>query len=75
MAQKVKLFSVYSFCLFTILIISMGGSRRVAAQVQAPYLNKGTGNKEKKFITHQQVRRGFNNSATRRVKRLGGRIK
>lgn len=39
------------------------------------YLNKGTGNKEKKFITHQQVRRGFNNSATRRVKRLGGRIK
>ena len=39
------------------------------------YLDKGTGIKEKKFITHTQVRRGFNNSATRRKKRIGGRIK
>lgn len=39
------------------------------------YLNKGTGIKEKKFLVHHQSRRGFNNSSTRRKKRLGGRIK
>ena len=38
------------------------------------YLDKGTGLKEKKFMVHHQSRRGFNNSATRRKKRLGGRL-
>tara|TARA_Y100001937_G_scaffold53991_1_gene74513 strand:- start:357 stop:2849 length:2493 start_codon:yes stop_codon:yes gene_type:complete len=39
------------------------------------YIDSGSGIKEKKFLTQHQVRRGFNNSSTRRVKRLGGRIK
>ena len=38
------------------------------------YLDKTSNVKEKKFITQQQVRRGQNNSATRRKKRIGGRI-
>ena len=39
------------------------------------YTDKGNGNVEKKFITHTQVRRGLNTSATRRKKRIGGRLK
>ena len=39
------------------------------------YIDSGSGIKEKKFLTQHQVRRGFNTSSTRRVKRLGGRIK
>lgn len=39
------------------------------------YLDKPSNVKEKKFITQQQVRRGQNNSATRKRKRLGGRLK
>lgn len=39
------------------------------------YLDKTSNVKEKKFITQQQVRRGQNNSATRKKKRLGGRLK
>ena len=39
------------------------------------YTDKGNGNVEKKFITHTQVRRGINTSATRRKKRIGGRLK
>lgn len=39
------------------------------------YMDKGSGVKERKFMTHQQSRRGFNNSTTRRVKRIGGRLK
>jgi len=39
------------------------------------YIDSGSGIKEKKFLTQHQVRRGFNNSSTRKVKRIGGRIK
>ena len=39
------------------------------------YLDKTSNVKEKKFITQQQVRRGQNNSATRKKRRLGGRLK
>lgn len=39
------------------------------------YLDKTSNVKEKKFITQQQVRRGFNTSTTRRKKRIGGRLK
>jgi len=38
------------------------------------YLDKTSNVKEKKFITQQQVRRGQNNSAIRKKKRLGGRL-
>lgn len=38
------------------------------------YMDSGSGIKEQKFMTHQQSRRGFNNSSTRKVKRIGGRI-
>ena len=39
------------------------------------YLDKTSNVKEKKFITQQQVRRGQNSSATRKKKRIGGRLK
>ena len=39
------------------------------------YLDKTSNVKEKKFNTQQQVRRGQNNSATRKKRRLGGRLK
>ena len=38
------------------------------------YIDKGTGIKEKKFLVQHQSRRGFNQSTTRRKKRIGGRI-
>ena len=38
------------------------------------YLDGGTRLKEKKFIVRHQSRRGFNQSTTRRKKRLGGRL-
>jgi len=39
------------------------------------YIDKPANVKEKKFLTQHQVRRGQNNSATRKKKRLGGRLK
>ena len=39
------------------------------------YMQKGSGVKEQRFMTHQQSRRGVNSSHTRRVKRIGGRLK
>ena len=39
------------------------------------YIDKPANVKEKKFLTQHQVRRGQNTSATRKKKRLGGRLK
>ena len=39
------------------------------------YLNKGSKVKEKRFLVQQQSKVGFNETATRRRTRLGGRIK
>lgn len=39
------------------------------------YIDKPSGNVEKKFDTRRQSKHGVNNSATRKKKRLGGRIR
>ena len=39
------------------------------------YTDKPSSIKEKKFLTSHQIRRGQNNSTTRKKKRIGGRLR